>query len=91
MSFDRSNANLGSTADLGTDAHGHAALLLVESLIHGLIAQEIITVADAIDIVDIAIDVKADDGVDQGLSPASLRKSLGLLETIGNSLSHDLP
>ncbi|MEO7409822.1 MAG: hypothetical protein ABIU10_00675 [Sphingomicrobium sp.] len=35
-----------------------AALLLIESLIHGLIARSILSVHEAIDIVDIAADVE---------------------------------
>lgn len=36
------------------DAHGQAEMLLVESLIHGLIARSVISVADAVEIVEIA-------------------------------------
>lgn len=90
MSFDRSNVNMGAAMGEVPDACGQAALLLVESLIHGLIAREIITVAYAVEIVDIAIDVNADDAVDRGLAPLSLQRSLGLLEAIGNSLSRDV-
>lgn len=91
MSFDRSNVNMAAAAVQGADAYGHAALLLVESLIHGLIAREIIGVADAVEIVDIAIDVKTDDTLDRGLSSADLQQSLSLLQAIGGSLSRDLP
>ncbi|MCY7271757.1 MAG: hypothetical protein LH485_06870 [Sphingomonas bacterium] len=41
----------------GEDRNG-AALLLVESLIHGLVARAMLTVEEAIEIVDIAADVE---------------------------------
>ena len=73
------------------DAHGQAAILLVESLIHGLIARDVITVADAVEIVDIASEVRADTADDGGESPAEQRKSLDLLQAISASLGRDLP
>ncbi len=66
-------------------------MLLVESLIHGLIARNVIAVTDAVEIVDIAVEVKTDIAGDLGDSPANLRKSLGLLQAISTSLSRDLP
>ena len=42
----------------GGAAHDSAALLLIESLIHGLIARSILTVKDAIEIIDIAADAE---------------------------------
>ena len=66
-------------------------MLLVESLIHGLIARDVIDVADAVEIVDVAAEVKTDMAGDRGDSPANLRKSLGLLQAISLSLSHDVP
>lgn len=68
------------------DAHGQAALLLVESLIHGLNEQSVLSIGEAIDVVETAIDVQADiaDAAD-GSRPA-MRKSLGLLAAISDSL-----
>ena len=88
-----SSESLNDNTDAGTDrpdAHGQAAMLLVESLIHGLIARDVITVADAVEIVEIATDVRADTAADRGESPADQRKSLGLLQTISVSLSRDV-
>lgn len=90
MSDDGFNDNMKIDAAHGPDAHGEAAILLVESLIHGLIARKVITVVDAVDIVDIAMDVRIDGAGDRGDSPARLRTSLGLLDAIGNSLSRDV-
>ncbi|WP_150125410.1 hypothetical protein [Sphingomonas sp. LM7] len=72
------------------DAHGQAAMLLVESLIHGLIERSVITVADAVEIVEVATEVKAAIGADMGDSPATLAASVALLGSIGDSLKHDL-
>ena len=66
-------------------------MLLVESLIHGLIARKIITPEDAVEIVDVAAEVKTDMAADLGDSPANLRKSLGLLDAISASLIRDIP
>lgn len=73
----------------GPDAHGQAAMLLVESLIHGLIARSVISVGDAIEIVEVAADVKHEIADEMGDSPATLRKSLGLLTAITASLTND--
>lgn len=91
MSSDTSNDNTDADAVHGPDAHGQAAMLLVESLVHGLIARHVITVADAVEIVDVAAEVKADIAADLGDSPANLRKSLGLLKAISSSLGRDTP
>ena len=91
MSSETSNDNAHVDTAHGPDAHGHAAMLLVESLIHGLIARNVIAVTDAVEIVDIAVEVKTDIAGDLGDSPANLRKSLGLLQAISTSLSRDLP
>jgi hypothetical protein len=74
----------------GPDAHGHAAILLVESLIHGLVARKVLSVPDAVEIVEVAADVKEDVASDSGESPANLQRSLTLLNAISTSLSNDL-
>lgn len=91
MTHEFLNDNADADAVHGPDAHGQAAMLLVESLIHGLIGRYVITVAEAVEVVDIAAEVKADIAGDLGDSPANLRKSLGLLKAISVSLSRDIP
>lgn len=91
MSSEILNDNTDADAVHGPDAHGQAAMLLTESLIHGLIAGGVITVAAAVEIVDVATEVKTDIAGDLGDSPANLRKSLGLLKAISVSLSRDIP
>ncbi len=64
-----------------------AALLLVESLIHGLIARALLTVHEAIEIVDIAADVE------HQLHHAKVGQTVAfqsLLTPLSRSLSVDL-
>ena len=71
------------------DAHGQAALLLVESLIHDLVARAVISVGEAIEIVEVAAEVKLEVAAELGDSPATMRRSLALLESIALSLKGD--
>jgi len=73
------------------DAHGQAALLLIESLIHTLIARSVITVPDAIEVVEVASEVRRDIGADRAEMDAALARSITLLENISQSLRLDLP
>lgn len=78
------------SAAISPGPYGQAALLLVESLIHGLVARSVLTPADALEIVEVAAEVKTEIGIDMGDTPAAMRKSLALLETMAQSLRHDL-
>lgn len=71
------------------DAHGQAAILLVESLIHCLVERSVITMKEAVEIVETAADVKADIAFDLGDSPETVDRSLNLLSAISESLKHD--
>ena len=73
------------------DAHGRAAMLLVESLIHALIARSALTVEDAIEVVEVAADVDMELALELDIAPATLKKSLDLLARINASLRHDVP
>lgn len=88
---DESNDNIPISANefRGPDAHGQAAMLLVESLIHGLIEGKVLSVDKAIEIVDVAAEVKTEIAAELGDSPATLRASLTLLRAISRSLEHD--
>lgn len=74
----------------GPDPHGQAALVLMESLLHGLIEKSMLTTRDALAIVERAAEVKAEIAPDLGDTPEALRKSLALLDAIAASLQHDL-
>lgn len=71
------------------DAKGQAALVLVESLIHGLCEKAVLDTGEAMDIVDRAIDVQLDHVEAGGDDAASMRKSHALLLSIANSLGID--
>lgn len=71
------------------DAAGHAAILLVESLIHGLVARAIISVEQAIEMVDVAVQVIGEIDEDAGGPSPMSRRSAIILEAIGASLAID--
>lgn len=72
------------------DAHGQAAMLLVESLLHALIAQSVLKLEEAIDLVGVAIDAKIEIAADLGNSDDTRDRSLALLTAIHQTLSHDI-
>jgi hypothetical protein len=71
------------------DAHGHAALLLVESLIHGLIERSVITVENAIEIVETAKSVQVDVADEADAHGAPMWHAHTMLTAIERSLSYD--
>lgn len=75
---------------LRTESHGQAALLLTESLLHGLIAKSVLTVAEAIDIVDIAELVQRNNIEEVGDETGSIQQTIILLQAVSGSLKHDL-
>ena len=58
------------------DTHGRAALLLVESLIHALVDKEQLTRAEAIEVIDIAVDVEAELALSEHVPGSPLPRSL---------------
>lgn len=92
MAREISNEDSGAgRADDAVDSLGQAAILLVESLIHGLIARDVISVAAAVEIIDVATDVQAEVEAEAVATPADPRTPLAILESIGASLARDLP
>lgn len=71
------------------DAHGHAALLLLEALIHGLCEKDVLSRNDAIDIVDSAASVQLDVSDAATASQASMRQAHALLVAIAGSFQID--
>jgi hypothetical protein len=65
-------------------------MLLTESLLHGLIARKVISVGDAIEIVEVASEVKEAVAEDMGDSPSTMQRSLALLGSIRASLALDM-
>lgn len=89
--FNNTDAANADSRKSEPDAHGQAAMLLVESLIHGLIAKSVISVADAVEIVGTAAAVQEDMVAECEDAPSAMERSLTLLGAIHTSLSHDLP
>lgn len=80
----------GGSPFASPDPHGHAALTLVESLLHGLMERDLLTRNEAVEIVATASEVHTDlvDADDRG--NLAIRQSNGLLTGIAQSLSRDL-
>ncbi len=74
------------------DAHGLAALLLVESLLHGLLARSVLELEDAVEIVQVAVEVEMDLAADRKGSSNIIPGpgSAALLGSIHRSLKSDL-
>ena len=73
------------------DPHGHAALVLVESLIHGLVAREVLTTVDAVEIMESAKEVQTDVAEAADGAGAGMWRSHALITAMSDSLKHDLP
>lgn len=72
---------------------GDSALLLVESLIHHLVGQAILTVREATEIVDVAADVESELALAAIKIPAgeaAVPRAATTLAAISDSLRHDL-
>ena len=91
MATNDNDRSMPTMTTFPVDPHGHAALLLVESLIHGLIERKVISVADAVEILDVATEVKSEIGPEMGDSPENLQKSITMLQAISASLRPDIP
>ncbi len=75
----------------GEDAHGRAALILVESLIHGLIARSVLTVADGVWVMELALDAQLAIIEDAASPTPSMREAATRLGDLMASLRIDLP
>ncbi len=73
------------------DAHGQAALLLTESLMHTLVENGVLTNAGAIQIVSCAAEVKVEVAAAAGESNKRMNESLRLLEKMRRSFEADGP
>ena len=71
------------------DAHGQAAFLLAESMLHMLVETGTFTTGQAMEAVEIASEVKVDVAAQTGESSARMNQSLALLATVSRSLGND--
>jgi hypothetical protein len=73
------------------DAHGQAALLLTESLLHMLVENRGLTNAQAVDVVHTAAVVKVEVAEAAGESRSRMLESLALLSRMEGSFQADEP
>jgi hypothetical protein len=71
------------------DAHGQAALLLTESLIHTLVENSAITNVQAIELIRIAAEVKVEVATAAHESNGRMKESLALLSKMASSFESD--
>ena len=72
------------------DAHGQAALILAESILHALVETKILTTQQALDVVHSAEEIKAEVAALSSESNTRMHESLELLKRIGYSIEKDI-
>ncbi|RYY11396.1 MAG: hypothetical protein EON55_14370 [Alphaproteobacteria bacterium] len=90
MPSNDNHATPPALSPLPPDAHGQAALLLVESLIHGLVERSVLTLAEGVEIVATAIDVQVDVAKEADGAGAPMWHAHSLLSRVSDSLAIDL-
>lgn len=83
------NADLDAASGDAGDARGQAAIILVESLVHGLIERSVITINDAVDIMESALEVQ-DDYLAEAADGTSDRETMTAAQTILRSIAASL-
>jgi hypothetical protein len=76
-------------ATMEPDAHGQAALLLAESLIHTLVENATLTNVEAVDVIRIAAEVKVEVAVAAHETKGRMQESLALLSKMASSFETD--
>ena len=71
------------------DAHGQAALLLAESLIHTLVENSTLTNVEAVELIRIAAEVKVEVATAAHESDGRMQESLALLSKMASSFETD--
>ena len=71
------------------DAHGQAALLLAESLIHTLVENSTLTNVGAVELIRIAAEVKVEVATAAHESDGRMQESLALLSKMASSFETD--
>ena len=78
-------------ATVEPDAHGQAALLLTESLLHMLVERHVLTVTEAVEVVQTSVEVKVEVAEAAGESAKRMNESLALLSKMQDSFETDEP
>jgi hypothetical protein len=81
--------NLRPSAVVEPDAHGQAALLLTESLIHTLVENSTLTNVEAVELIRIAAEVKVEVATAAHESDGRMQESLALLSKMASSFETD--
>ena len=71
------------------DAHGQAALLLTESLLHALVANAVLSNSQAVEVIEIAAEVKVEVATAHHESKKRMNESLRLLADMQASFESD--
>ena len=74
----------------GLDAHGRAALILSETILHALVETGTLTIEQAVSVVTTAHEVTAQVARAPNVKPGSMQELLTYLERIGASLETDI-
>lgn len=77
------------TGDIEPDAHGQAALLLAESILHALVETKTLTVEGALSVIQTTCEVKIEVAEQSGESKGRMQQSLALLQAIAASFAVD--
>lgn len=71
------------------DAHGQAALLLAESILHALIESKTLSLDEVLSVIETTCEVKVEVAELAGESDTRMHQSLDLLRAISASFSAD--
>lgn len=88
---DFSSESESAAAQLEPDAHGQAALLLAESILHALVETGALSLAEALSVIQTTCEVKVEVAEREGESSQRMHESLGLLLAMANSFAADAP
>lgn len=69
---------------------GRTAIILVETILHGLVARSVLTIPDAVELVRAASDVHRELAAEEGDDPERSKRIEVLLDQIASSLESDL-
>ena len=72
------------------DAHGQAALILIESILHALVEKDVLTTHEALDAIHTAHEVKTEIATRAHESESRMQESLELLKRIAMTFEVDL-
>ena len=89
MATNDNNNQVTTATSVEPDAHGQAALLLAESILHVLVETKALTLSQAIAVVEVAAEVKVQVAEEAGESSKRMEQSLTLLSAIGRSFKVD--